>query len=414
MRVLFITNYFPPAYSGGAEVSLYHTCRGLLRRGVHCSILFVNHRATEPIEDWYELDGIPVHRVNFCNSLSSAWRDVFDWRVFQAVRAELKHLRPNIVHIHNVSGASLAPYLACRWMKVPVVNTLHDAWLLCPNNMLFQKDGTFCDPVEYPQGCQHCFQGYDYWGTVPYRRAIFSLLTSNVKFFTPPSQALIREHEKAGYNANRMRLVRLGFEPPSPTEPTHSQVRNIIETSHQYRTIVFAGGGIKTKGCEVVLSAIPQLLDSVDNLRIVVAGGGEEIFLNRFRQYEPEVQVLGRVPFKDMRALFASADLTLLPSIWLENSPVVIFESFQVGTPVVGTNFGGIPEFITEGKTGYLFPVGEAQILVEKVVCHFQRPPSERRQIRLRCVKKIRQTLPLDNHIQSLNQIYEEVLSQQN
>ena len=63
MRVLFVTNTFLPNYTGGAEVSLYHTCRGLMRDEVACSVLHVNNRRDKTKEDWYDVDGIPVHRV---------------------------------------------------------------------------------------------------------------------------------------------------------------------------------------------------------------------------------------------------------------------------------------------------------------------------------------------------------------
>ncbi len=413
MRVLFIMNTFPPAYTGGAEISAYHTCRGLLREGINCSVLVVNNRSREPINEWYELDGIPVHRVNFYTHWRPVWRDIFDGRIYQAVKAELRHLKPDLVHVHNVSGATLAPYLACRRLNVPVVNTLHDEWLLCPNNMLYQHDGTFCDPL-HPNDCHHlgykCFRQYDYWGAIPYRRAVFAALTANVKAFLVPSQALIDVHHHAGYDLSRLRLVRLGFELPTPEEPTHPKIREIISTAHQYQTIVFAGGGNETKGAKVLLQAIPAMLDKVERLQVIIAGSGDERFLNLFHQYDPAVQILGQVPFKDMRALFAIADLVLIPSIWLENSPVVIFESFQVGTPIIGSAFGGIPEFIQEGKTGYLFPKGDAVALSQKIISHFQRPAHERRRMRQQCVKYIR-TLTLENHLKNLQQVYHEVLA---
>lgn len=410
MRVLFITNTFPPAYTGGAEVANYHTCRGLIRRGVDCSILFINSRIRRPANEWYELDGIPVHRVNFDTYWRTAWRDVFDWRVYRTVSRALRRLKPDLVHIHNVSGATLAPHLACRMAGVPVVNTLHDMWLLCPNNMLYQADGSYCDPRQHPEGCGNCFRRYDHWGDIPYRRTIFARLTSNVARFISPSQALIDRHVEAGYARQRFRLVRLGFEERVPEEPNHPGIRSITYTAPQHRTIVFAGGGVEIKGAVVLLQAIPLLVGHVDCIRIVVAGGGEDGLLAQFRQFAPAVQVLGRVPFTEMRALFAAADLTILPSVWHENSPVVIYENLQAGTPIVGSAIGGIPELIDEGETGYLFPNGDASALAAKVIHHLNRPAYERRRMRQNCVMKARTHLTLENHLDGVLQVYQEVL----
>ena len=109
--------------------------------------------------------------------------------------------------------------------------------------------------------------------------------------------------------------------------------------------------------------------------------------------------------------LFALADLTLVPSVWHENSPVAIYDSFLSGTPVVGSRLGGIPEFIRDGETGYLFPAGDTQALAEAIVAHFSRPPLERRLMRRRCIEEVRTRLTLDHHIQGLTGVYEEVLS---
>lgn len=409
MRVLFIVNTFPPGYTGGAEIANYHTCRGLIRQGIDCSILALNNRISESADEWYELDGIPVHRVTHMLP-RFALTDVFDWRFYRIVRAELRRLNPDLVHIHNVSGATLAPHLACRSLGVPVVNTLHDLWLLCPNNMLYRADGSFCDPRQQPVGCGRCFHRYDFWANVPYRRRLFATLTSNVRIFISPSQALIDRHVEAGYAPERFRLVRLGFGRPAPDRLLSSRLAGVLGNDHVQRTLVFAGGGVEIKGARVLLEALPDILQSPENPRLIIAGGGEQGILNQFRQYAPQVQVLGAVPPADMHALFAAADLTIVPSIWHENSPVVIAESFHVGTPVVGSRIGGIPELIRHGDTGYLFHVGDPAALAETLRRHFARAAVERRRMRLRCVQEVRTRFTLQKHIQALKEVYLEVV----
>jgi glycosyltransferase involved in cell wall biosynthesis len=411
MRVLFIVSTFPPGYTGGAEVANYATCRGLIRQGVDCSILVLNNRISERVDEWYELDGIPVHRVTH-RTPRSALTDVFDWRIYQTTKAELRHLGPDLVHMHNVSGTTLAPYLACRSVGIPVVNTLHDLWLLCPNNMLYRQDGSYCDPRQNSRSCGHCFRRYDFWGNIPRRRQVFAALTSNVRAFISPSQAVIDRHVEAGYDAQRFRLVRLGFEEPKVSdEYAPLGLEGVQGPVPQRRTIVFVGGGIEIKGAHVLLQALPTLLGRMDNLQVIVAGSGEERFLAGFRGYYPAVRLVGTIPFTQRHMLFALADLTLVPSVWHENSPVTIYDSFSNGTPVVGSRLGGIPEFIRDGETGYLFPAGNPEDLAETVIAHFARPPVERRLMRRRCVEEVRTRLTLENHIQGLTRVYQEVLS---
>jgi glycosyltransferase involved in cell wall biosynthesis len=410
LRVLFVMNLFPPAYTGGAEVINYHTCRGLRCEGIDCSILVVNNRLAECVDEWYEYDGIPVHRVGFYTRWRRAVTDVFDWRVYRSVLAELRQQRPHLVHIHNVSGATLAPFVACRRARVPVVNTLHDFWLLCPNNMLYRRDGSLCSPAEYPKGCKDCFRRYDYWGNIAARRAVFARLTSNVKLFLSPSQALTWLHIEAGYTPNRFRLVRHGLEHEESAGTEHPGIQEVIASANHHRTIVFAGGGIEIKGAKVLLEALPFILRYVDHVRVIVAGTGEAQILAQFRGYAPAVRVLGQVPAHEMRHLLAIADLVVVPSTCAESFSLVTLESLQVGTPVVGSDLGGIPELIDEGETGYLFPSGDHVALAERVILHFARPALARRQMRRRSVQRVQEKLAFQDHIQGVMQAYREVM----
>ena len=410
MRILFFTGTFPPDYTGGAEVSLYHTAQGLRRRGHDCHVLTINHRQAEKIDDSYELEGLPVHRIRYDTRLP--FNDIYDRRVLRAVRAEIQRVRPDIVHIHHVSGASLAPFLACKNEGVPVVTTLHDLWLLCPNNMRYRADGSFCSPKEYPNGCGDCFRRYQYWGAVPRRGRLFAALVDVTARFISPSQALIDRHVEMGYARERFRLIPYGFEEAVTAEPEHPAIMEIAESAPRYNTVVFVGGGIEIKGTQVVLDALPLLIQNVEKLRVIVAGGGEDRFLAQYRNFAPTVQVIGSVPFQDMRALFASADLSLVPSVCHENSPVVIYENFQVGTPMVGSMIGGTPELIDEGETGYLFPNADAVALAEKIILHFAKPERERRRMRHNCIRFARTRLTLERHLLAHEEVYREVLAE--
>jgi len=412
--MLFLSNHFPPkGYIGGAEVSNFHTCRELRRGGIDCSILAINHRYPEAADLWYDYDGIPVHNVALTTSESSPWRDIFDPRIFRLVSRELRRIKPDLVHLANVSGSTLAPFVAARRAGVPVVCTLHDLWLLCPNNMLYRPSGGFCDPTHAPQECERCFRRYDFWGHVPYRRSVFRALTANVRLFVSPSQALIDRHVEAGYSPDRFRLVPYGLREERIPEPSHPAVIRVNESRAMYNTLAFAGGGVETKGAHVLFQAIPLMLRHIERLRVVIAGGGEQRLLDSFRAYAPAVQVLGRIPFEEMRTLFGAVDLSVVPSVWHENSPVVIYENYQAGTPVLGSDFGGIPELIREGQTGYTFPVGDPVGLAEKAILHFARPSYERRRMRQACYRRVSSVLSLRQHIVGMQAVHEEALTDQ-
>lgn len=409
-RVVFFTHTFVPDYIGGAEVSLYHTCRGLQARGFDCAVLVVNSRGRDRSDRWYDVDGIPVHRVTWRTKKRRPMTDLFDARVFPLVYGDLRRLRPDILHVHNVAQATLAPFVAAQASGTPTVCTLHDHWMLCPNNMLFRADCTVCDPAQNPEGrCGQCYRRYEYWADLPQRRQWMERLTHNVARFISPSQALIDLHVAGGFDRERFRLVPYALDAPDWVEPTHEQVLEACHAAQNQPTMVFAGGGVANKGADVVLRAIPGLLEAIPNLQFVIAGSGEPEYFQQFARYAPQVRVLGKVPFGEMRALFAAADLSLMASIWPENSPVVIYENFQVGTPMLGSAIGGVPELIDEGRTGYLFPPNDHDTLVAKAAQHFARPPHERRRMRQACIETARANLTLERHLDCTQAVYAEV-----
>ena len=197
---------------------------------------------------------------------------------------------------------------------------------------------------------------------------------------------------------------------PFPLAVTDSRLQAAIEASRYCPTIAYAGGGIEIKGASVLLQAIPQL-SQIKDLRILVAGSGEGRLLAKFREFEPTVQLLGWVPFKEVYALFNAADLVMVPSTWHEAFSLVTLESLQSGTPVIGTALGGIPELIQEGETGYLIPAGDATALVERVIRHFSQSPQRQRQMRRQCRQYVSTHLTYERQLDGVQAVYREVLN---
>jgi glycosyltransferase involved in cell wall biosynthesis len=410
VRVVFFTHTFFPDYIAGAELSLYHTCRGLQARGYDCMVLTLNSRGKGRADQWFEVDGIPIHRITFATKKRRPLTDLLDARIFPQVRRDLRRLQPNIFHLHNVAQATLAPFVAARSTSTPTVCTLHDHWLLCPNNMLYRDDGTTCDPAEHPNGCGKCWRRYEYWAAISKRRQWMAELTNHVARFVSPSQALIDLHVAGGFDPKRFAHIPNALAAPDWVEPQNEQIIEACLAAKTQPTLVFAGGGVRNKGAEVILRALPGLLEAIPNLQFVIAGPGEAEYFREYARYAPSVRVLGKVPFSEMRALFAAADLSLSASVWPENSPMVIYENYQVGTPMLGSAIGGIPEMIDEGKTGYLFAPDDHEQMIAKVVHHFQRPTHERRQMRQACVVAAQTRWTLARHLDLTEALYAEVL----
>lgn len=411
MRVLAISNFFPPRNVGGAELSAFNTCLGLLERGLDVSALMVNARLPQRTDVQHNVRGVSVHERLFPPlPFGGQFVQVFDPRVYRAVAADIRRLQPDVVHVHNVSGATLAPFVACHHMGVPVVLTLHDHWLLCPNNTLYMGNGGLCDPAVMPRGCGRCFRRYEFWGNIPRRRSVFKRLVGNVQCFISPSQGTVDRHVAAGYDRRRFRVIPSGIHPAAFQPPTDSIVREYMRQSSFVPTLLFAGALAENKGIGTIVEAVP-LMSKYVKFQFLIAGSGEPSCVKALRSLDPRVvKLLGRVPFQEMRHLYASADLTVVPSICYDNSPMVIYESLLSGTPVLGADIGGIPELVLDGETGYIFAPGDAGALAEKVILHFSRSALFRRRMRQRCIKYARDRLTMDHHIDATLEVYAEAL----
>jgi glycosyltransferase involved in cell wall biosynthesis len=152
--------------------------------------------------------------------------------------------------------------------------------------------------------------------------------------------------------------------PPLPALPAREAARARFEVEGP--TLVFAGRITKQKALGVALDALGR----VDGVSLVVAGDGPD--LDDVRSEATERGLDGRVRFvgplgrDDVLALFRAADASLLSSSW-ENFPHTVVESLAVGTPVVATDVGGVPELVRNGENGLLVPAGDAGALADAI-----------------------------------------------
>lgn len=418
MKALLISNFFPPSEVGGAEISAFYSAQGMMARGAQFHVLVVNARAPadEYCEDWYQ--GIPVSRYRYQYQGRNRWRELFDRRVYRATLTVLRRVRPDLVHAHNITGASLAPLLACRRAGIPVVQTLHDLWALCPNNMMYRRGQPPCmiRPGQR-RTCGACARHLEWWADVPARRVVFRLLLGRVRMFIAPSRFYRDLHTQAGYPAARVMALPYGIplDPPAPlSEP--AAIRALRDDQRCF-TLLMAGSFMEHKGADSVVAALRRLTREDAQAdqpprawRWIIAGYIGPEYKQALAEFRNVVQ-LAWVPFSQMRALFAYADAVVQPSIWHENQPLSIMESFMAGTPVIGSRAGGIPELIQDGQTGFLFRPGDGDDLAHRIRALMESPGDRLRAMRRACRAHAEQNWSLEMHAQRLHEVYQQACS---
>jgi glycosyltransferase involved in cell wall biosynthesis len=417
MKVLTICNWFPPRYVGGAEVSAFYTVHGLRRRSIDASVLSVCRKFPVSFDHRHEFKGVPIHEVGLQPRGGPALQ-LFDPEAYRIVLAELQRERPQLVHIHNVSGASLAPFLACRRLRIPVVLTLHDHWLLCVANTLYRENGDLCSNTSHWRCCGRCYGRYDYWANVPLRRRLFSWATRSVRRLITPSRRLMDLHVASGYDASRFRVIPYGISADLSLGTDDGQAGKV---AHRVRrllaagpapVLMFSGVLVETKGIDTLVAAVPLIVKHLGPIQLWVAGAGEGRYAERLAGLDcASVEMFGKLAFDVVREVYGAAGLTVVPSVWFDNSPVVIYESLLAGTPVLGSDLGGIPELIRHNVTGYVVKHGDPHDLAANVLRHFSLPALERRRMRRECQAYAKDQLGLDRHLDAIIAEYEAVLA---
>jgi glycosyltransferase involved in cell wall biosynthesis len=171
---------------------------------------------------------------------------------------------------------------------------------------------------------------------------------------TAPSRHVIDIHREYGvFRGVETRRVFLGVEQTDePVDRTHD------------RTILYVGQLTESKGLDTLLDAAERLPKTT----IHVCGSGTYADHVERRAGElNNVRYHGFVSEEKLTRLRSTAGVAVVPSIWMENSPMTIYESFAAGLPVIASDIGGIPELVDHGKRGYLFEPRNVAALVDRI-----------------------------------------------
>jgi len=350
MHVLLVNNLYPPIVAGGAELVVAYLAEGLAARGHRATVVSTCGPEMEPYPAEIR-NGVEVLRFfprNMYWSFARAghgrishalWhlRDAWNRDAARRFNAVLAEARPDVVHTHVIDGFSASIWRRARRHGVPVMHTAHDYHLLCPRAFLLTRDWKLCTRPTLP--CR----AYRAW----------HLRTAqDVDLFISPSQFLLEQHRDAGLLPSRSAVVRNGIPRPPPRLPRDP-------CADRPPGFLLLCRLTEEKGVRVVLDAVRALPPDL-RFELTIAGRGPlESVAHAAAEADPRIHFAGFVQGEQKHALLSQADFLLIPSLWYENAPVAVVEAAAYGIGVIGSRIGGIPELVTQGKTGLLFEPGD-------------------------------------------------------
>lgn len=351
MKILHITDALPGSHKkwGGAEKVTLKVIDALKEAGVQNEVLCLRPEAWEKSYPFFAID--TVERIIGWR-LSSAVKSIFpfDLAAYIKIKKILRRSRPDAVHVHNISEISLAAILAAASVGKKIFVSIYDYWYFCPKRILIKEDNSLCRNF-HGRECRTCYEPKRLPRTeklfLPLRRKIFDHFLNKVDKFIVLSEASAGLLNKYGIAKERLAVI------PAPVD-------SVFENhSGGGKDILFAAWISPHKGLHVILRALPIILKTHPDVRLIVsANGGDKLYRQEIDRMVSSLGLEEGVGIFDKRDLDESAfknlvnkcALIVIPEQWENMSPVLMFEGILAGIPMVLSRIGGIPEFISDDR----------------------------------------------------------------
>ena len=342
MKVLLGHNFYRSSSPSG-EDSVYRNERQLLER--HVEVI--------PYERYND----DIDETTLNKKIQLAFAGAWSSKTYRDISKIIGSKKPDIAHFHNTFPLiSPSAYAACRDNDVPVIQTLHNYRLICPNAMLLRRQ----------RPCEDCVKGnlvYSliyrcYRGSLPATAALVLMLVSN-RLRGTYKQLVNRYIALTSFAASKM------IEGGLPAESIEIKP-NFLPHKPQ------AGGGVGDYAVFVgrlsIEKGLRTLLDAwthLPNFKLKVIGDGplRNELHQKAQRSKISVEFLGFQGQKEILSIVRDAKFVVVPSECYEGFPMVILEAYACGTPVVASKIGSLEEIVTEERTGFLFEPGKASDL---------------------------------------------------
>jgi len=342
MKVLLTSSLYAtpqaPKLVGGAEIFARRFAECLKEHGDSVEVIRSASQPDQPLE---ECNGIDIHSAPVRNlyypfteqrnaAVRGLWHAVEDWQGAAPLVAErIRAFKPDVMHSNNLSGLTTAIWKAAAEHGIPVIHTLHDYYLLCPR----------CSRFAQGQSCRHTCLNCGLL-TVNRRRA-----TRWLSAVVGVSQRVLDIHVKLGlFDDTPVRTVI--HNASTATLAPHSRSGSDHEV-----TFGFIGRLTEEKGVDNLVRALTTV--PPERVRLVIAGRASDQEQARLKAMAPNARIefLGFVAPDEF---YRQIDVVIAPSIWEDPGPLVVADANAAGKPILGTPFGGMPEVIQHGVTGWL------------------------------------------------------------
>lgn len=350
MKILYVNTLYSPDIMGGAEISIKLLVEGMRSQGHEVVVVSLRPKGHTGQD---EVDGVPVYRYALKNlywpyvkrrprapiRLAWHWIDRDNRAMAGQLAQVLRQERPDVVSCHNLAGWSIAVWDAVRQQGIPLVQVLHDLYLLCANSDMYRGDNPCVGR------CLRCHL----------LRFSHAKRSSRLDAVVGISYTVLKRFERFGYfDGIRKEVI--------------YNARFIEDKGRQRsRKGTFLVGYLGTlsakKGVHWLIDQFIKHIDKESNAELLIAGAGQEEYVGELRRLASSDERIRFLGYQSSADFYAKIDLLVVPSLWEEPLGMVAIEALAHHIPVVANEIGGLAETVKHGQNGLLVHAQDASSL---------------------------------------------------
>lgn len=376
MKILFLTEYYPPKIFGGGEIGARILAENL---AADHNVIILTSRFSES-EKSDNQRGVKIIRRLETGVPGGFLNEVERSLAFKrSMRRELPKIieeeNPDVIHCLNTSSIDASSDIE---VGVPMVGTINSYRNFCPKANLFFNEEEECMGGGFSK-CVSCMFRSEHFGKtkvspflkIPmilpfyefYRRRKKSL--GKMSHLIAISSFVEKVLLETDVSADMISVI------PNPME-INAESKEGIKLSSEFINVVSLSALEKIKGIDILVKGLAEI--ESEKIRMNIAGtGSEDDNLKRLVRelgVEDMVDFLGKVPYEKIPGLYSQSDIVTIPSKWPEPLSRIGTESLFFGKPLLATNVGGNRDLVEDGVNGFLIKPNEMDFAkkIEKLV----------------------------------------------
>lgn len=365
MKILLINKFH--YLRGGCERHVFDLAASLEKEGyrvIHFSMQ--DSRNFRSVEEKYFIEKVEFDKFSF----RSIGKIFYNRDAVHRLKRLIAEEKPDIAHLHNFAH-HFSPAIISLLKKnnIPMVQTLHDYKMICPNYRLYNQKGI----------CESC-RGEKYYNCVRYKclknsypKSILAMLEAywsrflgtyeKIDLFIAPSRYMRDTCIRFGISGNRIRVM------CNAVSQSISNQSSSSNTNHLGSYILYFGRLSHEKGVDILVQAMSEIENKNLCLKIAGVGPDQKEIRDLIEKHDlsNRVEMLGFKSGQDLADLISGARAIVMPSVWPENMPYSLLEAMENSKTVIVSDIGGMKELIESGKNGFYFKMGDPFDLAKKI-----------------------------------------------